>query len=88
MTETYCATDRSIFKFSFAPEGDHIAVYCFSHPSLGGRDPDPRKTHLFDSGKLCFIAGREPRDLDRARELAAQWSEYFLQYRRTGVAQS
>lgn len=88
MVEHYRSRDgRSIFKFSFAPEGDHIAVSCLAHPPLNGRDPSPHKLHLFSSGRLCFVQGREPEDQDRAEELAAQWAEYFLEYRRTGIAQ-
>ncbi len=89
VTKTYRSRDGSAyFKFAFAPENDHIAVYCISHPSLGGRDPAAHKTHLFSSGRLCFVAGREPRDQDRAEDLAQQWAEYFLEYRRTGIVQS
>ena len=79
---------RHYFKFAFAPEGDHVAIRCLSRPSFNGQDPDPHKTHLFPSGKICFVAGREPRDQGRAEELAKQWAEYFLEYRQTGVAQS
>jgi len=87
-TKWYRSRDgRSLFKFGFAPEGDHIAIYCLAHPSLDGCDPDVNKTHLFSSGKICFIAGREPRTQSRAEELAQQWAEYFLEYRRTGIAQ-
>lgn len=75
------------FKFAFAPEGDHLAIYCLAHPPLDGRDSDVNKTHLFSSGKICFVAGREPRNQARAEDLARQWAEYFLEYRRTGVAQ-
>jgi hypothetical protein len=77
----------SYFKFAFAPEDGHIAIHCLSHPPLGGRDPDVNKTHLFSSGKICFVSGREPRDQARAEELARQWAEYFLEYRRTGIPQ-
>lgn len=78
---------QSYFKFGFVPQGDSIVIYCLAHPPLHGRDPDPRKTHLFSSGELCFAAGHEPRTQARAEELAKKWSEYFLEYRRTGVAQ-
>jgi hypothetical protein len=87
-TKLYRSEDgTAVFKFSFLPEGNHVAVYCLSHPSLNGRDASPHKTHLFGSGKLCFVDGREPRDQSRAEQLARQWAEYFLEYRRTGVAQ-
>jgi hypothetical protein len=89
MTKHYRSKDgQSMFKFSFAPEDDHVAVFCLSHPPLDGADPDPHKTHLFSSGRLCFKAGREPRSQSRAEHLARQWAEYFLDYRRTGVTQS
>jgi hypothetical protein len=89
MTKYYRSKDGgSIFKFAFAPEGDHIAIHCLAHPPLDGRDDDVNKTHLFSSGKICFVAGREPRDQARAEDLARQWAEYFLEYRRTGIAQS
>ena len=84
----YRSTDgRFLFKFAFAPEGDHIAIFCLSHPSLDGRDPSVHKTHLYSSGQVCFVAGREPRNEARAEALAKQWAEYFLEYRRTGVPQ-
>jgi hypothetical protein len=76
-----------LFTFRFVEQEDHLEIYCLRHPPLNGRDPDPHKTHLFDSGKLCFVSGREPDDQSRAEELAKQWAEYFLQYRRTGIAQ-
>lgn len=75
------------FKFRFVKSGTYIAVYCDDHPSIAGRDSDPAKTHLFRSGKLCFVSGKEPRSQTRAEALAAQWAEYFLEYRRTGKAQ-
>ena len=75
---------RSMFTFRFVDCGQHLDVYCTDHPSLHGRDDDPRKTHLFSSGKLCFVDGREPTSLSRAEQLAGQWAEYWLDYRRTG----
>jgi hypothetical protein len=89
VTKYYLSVDRRWrFRFAFVPEENEIAVYCLYHPPLDGRDPDPHKTHLFSSGKLCFVQGRAPRDQDRAEELAKQWAEYFLEYRRTGIVQS
>lgn len=78
---------RSYFKFRFVPGRRHFDIYCLSHPSLNGHDPSPHKTHLFSSGQICLVAGREPKDQARAEELAQQWAEYFLEYRRTGVPQ-
>ena len=79
---------RGYFNFKFVCRGDCVNIFCSLHPPLKGRDPDVNKTHLFSSGKLCFVSGREPRSQARAEELAGQWAEYFLEYRRTGIPQS
>jgi len=76
------------FGFHFRDQGGHYDIICFRHPPLHGRDSDVRKTHLFSSGRVCFVEGREPPTLARALELASQWAEYFLEYRRTGMAKS
>ena len=89
VTKWYRSRDgAALFRFAFKDLGDHIAIYCLVRPDFGGHDADSHKTHLFSSGQLCFVAGREPRDLAHAERLAQQWAEYFLEYRRTGVAQS
>lgn len=88
VTKTYRSRDgRHFFAFSFVPRGSVVDVYCVDHPVLLGRDADARRTHLFSSGKLCFIDGKEPRSQYRAEELARQWAEYFLDYIRTGEVQ-
>jgi len=88
-TRYYRSKDgRHVFAFEFLNGQSPIEVYCRQHPGFNGQDSDPRKTHLYASGRLCFIAGREPRTQARAEELAAQWAEYFLEYRRTGRAQT
>jgi len=85
---TYRSKDgRHYFAFKFIERSSHIDIYSTSHPSLNGRGSNPSDTHLFRSGKLCFVAGREPRSLARAEQLAAQWAEYFCEYRRTGKTQ-
>lgn len=88
-TKHYRSADgRWMFQFAFVPLDDEIAIYCLAHPPLDGRDSNPHKTHLFTSGKVCFSEGHAPQNQDRAEELARQWAEYFLEYRRTGIAQS
>ena len=76
-----------LFGFKFIDRGSHFDVQCTSHPSLNGHDSDPHKTHLFRSGKLCFVNGKEPKTQLRAEQLARQWAEYFLEFRRSGKAQ-
>jgi len=76
------------FTFNFVDQGSYLNIFCTYHPSINGKDSDPHKTHLFPSGKVCFVEGREPRTQSQAEKMAAQWAEYFLEYRKTGIAQS
>jgi hypothetical protein len=76
------------FTFEFTDKGSRIDVFCTKHPSFNGKSSNPHKTHLFHSGKVCFVDGREPKTRRRAEELAAQWAEYFLNYRQTGKVQN
>jgi len=78
---------RHVFEFVFKNTGSRFEIRCTKHPSLNGRDSDPRKTHLFRSKKVCFTSGKEPRSLSRSKELAAQWAEYLIEYIRTGKVQ-
>ena len=64
------------FNFTFVARNGHFEVYCSGHPPLNGQDNDVNKTHIFRSGKLCFVSGHEPRTQARAEELAGQWAEY------------
>ena len=75
------------FAFRFHPRNGTIEISCTRHPSFNGRSSDPVKTHLFRSGELCFASGQEPRTVARAKSLAAQWAEYFLDYLKTGKVQ-
>lgn len=87
--KTYRSEDgRHLFCFGFDSNGDTIDVSCTRYPPLNGQDSSVHKTHLYSSGQLCFVSGREPRSRRRAEELAKQWAEYWLEYRRTGVAQA
>lgn len=89
MEKTYRSRCGShYFLFRFVPVGGRIAIYCRRKPSLNGRDANPHKTHLFASGQICLRAGREPRSHARAEELARDWAEYYLRYRRTGCAET
>lgn len=89
ITRHYRAKDgQSNFVFEFVNMGSYFDIYCKVRPPLGGRDPSVVKTHLYDDDRICFVAGKEPRTYTRAEELAGQWAEYFLEYRRTGIPQA
>lgn len=79
---------RHLFTFRFAQVSDYIEIHCLAHPHLNGQDSSVLKTHLYDSGLVCIVAGKEPREPRRAEQLASQWAEYFVEYARTGIAQS
>ncbi len=87
--KTYRSKDgKHYFTFRFIEKINEVVIYCDKHPDHNGKDSNPRKTHLFRSGKICFIEGKEPKTKSRAEILAKQWAEYFLEYRKTGCAQS
>jgi hypothetical protein len=87
--ETYLSMNGfHYFVFDFVAQGDHIDIYCTKHPSLNGQNSSVSNTHLYSSGKICFVVGKEPRTRWEAQKRAKQWAEYFLEYRRTGKAQS
>ena len=75
------------FSFRFVANGDVIDIEVVSMPNLNGQDPDPQFTHLYPSGKICFVPGKAPTDTTRAQEMAAEWAEYICEYRKTGVPQ-
>jgi len=88
-TKTYRSNDgHHDFIFNFVDRESYIDIYCTYRPSFNGKDPDPHKTHLWDSGLICIIKGKKPKSQSEAKRLAAQWAEYFLEYRKTGIAQS
>lgn len=76
------------FWFDFIKKNNHIDVYCTKHPSFNGQSSSASKIHLYSSGKICFVQGKEPRSEWEAQKRAKEWAEYFLEYRRTGKAQS
>lgn len=82
------ADGRHDFNFEFVVGASEVTVYCTKYPVPKGRSQAAQRTHIFDSGKLCFVKERAPKTLKRAKELARQWAEYILEYAKTGVAQS
>ena len=89
ITRTYRSKGGNYyFVFEFVSTSGHIDIFCRRHPSFNGQSSSPHKTHLYQSGKICFVRGREPKTPRRAQELAAQWAEYFLDYRKTGNVQN
>lgn len=79
---------RHYFNFTFKDNGNHIDIHCTRHPSLAGRDPDVHKTHLYSSGRICFVSGKEPTSQARAEQLAKNWAEFILDYVHAGRTQS
>ena len=76
------------FWFEFIKKGDHFDIYCNKHPSLNGHSSSVSKTHLYSSGKICFVSGKEPRSELEAQKRAKEWAEYIAEYRKNGRAQS
>jgi hypothetical protein len=86
--KTYRSEDgRHLFSFEFVDAGPFHVVRCLGHPPLRGRDPDPKLTHLYPSGNICFVEGREPRSQSEAESRAKEWAEYLLRYIASGKAE-
>ena len=89
LKQTYVSKDgRHYFWFNFVNNGGHIDIYCTKHPSFNGQNSSVSRTHLYGSGQICFVAGKEPRSQWEAQRRAKEWAEYFVEYRKTGRAQS
>lgn len=88
IAKTYRSTcGAHYFWFRFQEQGQRYGISCTRHPPLAGRDASTSLTHLYPSGEICFVAGKEPRTLADAEARAAEWAEYLLEYIRSGVAQ-
>ena len=85
LKKTYRSKDGlHYFWFNFVKKGNRIDIYCTRHPPLNGQDSSASKTHLFSSGKICFVGGREPLSQWEAERRAKQWAEFYLSYRKKG----
>lgn len=96
ITESIFDTNKIIYKskigshyfaFKFVNKGGYFDIFCLNRPSLNGKSASPSKTHLYHSGKICFVSGREPNTISCAKKLTAQWAEYYSDYRITGKVQ-
>ena len=79
---------RYLFTFEFINKGSYIDISCSNPPSLNGRSSAVEKTHIWPSNKICFVNGKEPKNMSRAQDLASQWAEYYLNYIKTGETAS
>jgi len=78
IAKRYLAKDgRSWFRFVFVQDGGRVDIYCRTRPPLT-RDPGVATTHVYQSGRICFVAGREPRTQSEAERLVKTWAEYYL----------
>ena len=69
---------RHFFAFVFVQRSGHLDIYCTRRPSTNGRDGSTVKTHIYPSGLICFVSGREPTSQREAESRASEWAEYFL----------
>ena len=86
--KTYYSNNRYTFWFNFVDRGKFFDIYCTKRPSFNGKSKSVSKTHLYSSGKICFVAGKSPRTYWEAESRAKEWAEYFVEYRKTGRSRS
>jgi hypothetical protein len=59
----------------------HYTLHAVTHPpnTRGGTVNDH---HLCSDGKICVVAGQEPRTIDRAKAIAMSWCDGWSKYQR------
>lgn len=82
---TYRTEDgQQRFGFVFRQKPEYIEIYCTQHPPLNGRPDCVTRHHLYKSGVVCFVEGKEPKTMGRALHFAKQFAEHYWAYVRTG----
>ena len=76
------------YKYRFVEKGGKFDIDILSQPSYAGRSDSSVASHRLMSPrggkKICFGAGKEPRDIKTARAVCVEFSELTHNYIKTG----
>jgi len=76
------------YKYRFVEKGGKFDIDILSQPSYAGRNDSSVASHRLMSPrggkKICFGAGKEPRDIKTARAVCVEFSELTHNYIKTG----
>ncbi len=87
---TYRTRDGSaIYKFGFVERHDgSFDIDILEQPSYGEQSDGYVITHRLTSlrggSKICFNAGKEPQDIEKAKKICMEWAELTQTYIQTG----
>lgn len=84
---------RAVFAFSYEyqPEG-YYDIVIHHLPSYQGRNDSSSVAHwlhCYESPlgkKICFVEGKEPTTLEKAKKISTQYAELTWTYIRTGIS--
>jgi hypothetical protein len=78
--KAYCVDGVHDFVIDLKPQSNGtIKIYAPICPD----DPHGKCStthHRYESGEICVVAGKEPRDYDRAEALARYWAQRYSDY--------
>lgn len=73
-----------MYTLEFRRQSDgHWDIHAIESPH-NPQDTSVSICHLYSSGEVCVMAGKEPRTLDRALAIAFFWMDGYSAYIRTG----
>lgn len=82
---------KAIFTFSYEYEMGYYEIVIHAHPSYGHRDSSSSTAHWLPcdaspiNKKVCFNEGKEPKTLEKAKNISMQFAELTWNYIQTGV---
>ncbi|SDR66983.1 hypothetical protein SAMN05216503_0225 [Polaribacter sp. KT25b] len=86
----YVAKNGSIFKFSYHKVGNHFEIDIHQQPSYEDRPNSSLICHYLSSSRdatrrICITVGSEPTNLQRAKQISAEWADLTCKYIATGI---
>ena len=77
---TYRTKDgSSLYKFRYVDNGGRFEIDILEQPSYNGKIYSAGYSHILPSArggsKICISGGYEPKSIDKARKISAEWAE-------------
>jgi hypothetical protein len=72
------------YSIEIRDAGGYFTLHAITYPP-NRRGGGVTTHHLYESGKICVNAGKEPHTIDKAKAIAMFWCDGWSKYQRTGV---
>lgn len=82
---------KAVFTFSYEQEMEYYDIIIHDLPNFNGRESYSSIAHWLPSDlspinkKVCFINGKEPDTLEKAKKVSTQYAELLWTYILTGI---